>query len=187
MVDNGQHVCIDKFEWPNKRGEKPFTTASGIVENGKPGYDAEALCASVGKRICLRKEWMAGCKGPNNSPYPYGDKPDDNACNTNKLWIPVDKDRVAVRDSQHLEQINQSEPAGSRETCVSASGAYDMVGNAEEWVKCNDGLYGWCMVGGYWVNKKTPSCNFRIITHAPNWHYYEIGFRCCKDEENEKI
>lgn len=182
MVAVNSQVCIDKFEWPNKKGVRPLVTASAIKEDDDRLYfAAENLCRSVGKRICDRKEWVSACKGPNNSIYPYGDKPDPEACNTSKYWRPVNKDAVALRDPKALKYLDQSEPAGSREACMSASGAYDMVGNAEEWVKCDKGKFGYCMVGGYWVNKNTPSCKFSVNVHAPNWHFYEVSTRCCLD------
>ncbi len=182
MVYNGNDVCIDRFEFPNKRGIKPFVSASAIQENDNVLYfSAENLCKSVGKRMCTRHEWISACKGPNNSIYPYGNKPDANACNTNKHWRVWDIYKVAKRDNQTLKYLDQSEPSGSRETCVSASGAYDMVGNGEEWVKCDTGKYGYCLVGGYWVNEKPPSCNYSIIVHAGNFHHYGSGFRCCSN------
>lgn len=181
VVVNG-NLCIDRFEFPNKRGEKPLVSASAIREDDNVLYfAAENLCKSVGKRMCTRKEWVNACKGPNNSIYPYGDKPDTSTCNTNKYWRAWDIYKVALRDNKTLKYLDQSEPSGARETCVSAVGAYDMVGNAEEWVKCDTGKYGYCLVGGYWVNEKPPSCTHSIIVHAGNWNGYATGFRCCQD------
>jgi len=173
--------CIDRFEWPNKRGEKPLLSVSGIKENLTPDINAEELCNSVGKRICVKEEWFEACKGLNNSIYPYGNKPEETSCNTNKYWKAVDERKVALRDPKTLIFLDQSEPAGSREKCVSASGAYDMVGNAEEWVKCQKGKFGWCLVGGYWASGKAASCKYTITKHAPNWHYNNQSFRCCLD------
>jgi hypothetical protein len=72
-------------------------------------------------------------------------------------------------------------PNGSFSRCVSAAGSYDMVGNAEEWVRCVEGKFGWCLAGGYWAHPQ--SCTEAIIVHAPNWHLYTTSFRCCADVE----
>lgn len=112
--------------------------------------------------------------------YPYGDVYDAEACNTGARWKEVNAEKVAKRDKRELSKLDQSSPAGSFERCVSPAGAYDMVGNAEEWVHCDSGEYGWCLVGGFWATKAA-TCFYAITTHAPLWHYYETGFRCCYD------
>lgn len=182
MVSTGVGSCLDRFEWPNKRGVKPLIAVSGIAETNDKTFVAEDLCASVGKRICTRKEWRSACKGPENYKYSYGDKYNSEACNTDKLWKPVNTTKIANRNKAHISYLDQSEPSGNRESCVSQVGAYDMVGNAEEWVKCDNGKFGWCLVGGYWADSRS-SCDYSITKHAPNWHYYQ-GFRCCKNELN---
>lgn len=192
MVLATEGVCIDKFEWPNKPGRKPMLGASGLPEEydvkvGKV-MDAKRLCASVGKRVCHAKEWVAACEGQHEAKYPFGNELPDFApgdgtglCNYDKKFIGPDEYKVFARDPKEMRRLDQSEPAGSRKTCRSASGAYDMVGNAEEWVTCDNGRYGWCLVSRFWAEPF--SCHNMIITHAPRWHYYSTGFRCCKDAE----
>lgn len=180
MVHARKGVCIDVYEWPNVPGERPLLAASGEPEALGSPLDADMLCLSVGKRVCTRTEWVSACRGSGGSPFPYGKTYDAAACNTGARWREVNSEKVAKRDKDELARLDQSAPAGSFTQCISAAGAYDMVGNAEEWVTCDDGVYGWCLVGGYWASKQA-SCDYRIITHAPVWHYYETSFRCCLD------
>jgi hypothetical protein len=73
-------------------------------------FQAQEACANAGKRLPTSAEWQVGANG---TPDPG---PDDHAtdCNTFSL--------LAVA------------PTGSRSSCVSARGAFDMVGNLYEWV-----------------------------------------------------
>jgi hypothetical protein len=80
-------------------------TASGFIT----WFQAQEACANSGKRLPSNAEWQVGANG---SPDPG---PDDGIsdCNTGSP--------LAV-------------PTGSRSGCVSARGAFDMVGNMGEWV-----------------------------------------------------
>lgn len=180
MVHARKNVCIDAYEWPNMPGERPLLSASGEPEAIGNPIDAEMLCLSVGKRPCTRTEWMSACRGPGGSMYPYGNIYDPNACNTGARWKEVNAEKVAKRNKRELTKLDQSSPAGSFDRCVSPAGAYDMVGNAEEWVHCDSGEYGWCLVGGFWATKNA-TCSYVVITHSPKWHYYQTSFRCCRD------
>lgn len=181
MVVARPGVCIDRYEYSAREDGRPSLAMSGITEEPGPIYDAWTLCALKGKRTCTRREWMDACRGPAGSNLPYGGtKPQPGKCNTDKQWRDVNQSKVARRDARELDRLDQSEPSGSFSECVSLSGAYDMVGNAEEWVRCDAGVDGWCLVGGYWADARS-SCSYVITKHAADWHYYETGFRCCKD------
>lgn len=174
-------VCIDKYEWPGIPDQRPSLAVSGLPEADGPIVDAEGSCLASGKRSCRLDEWVAACRGVDGARYPYGARYDAEACNTNKLWRTFDNKKVWTRDSDELRRLDQSAPVGSFPRCVSAAGAYDMVGNAEEWVRCDEGKFGWCLAGGYWAHPQ--SCTEAIVIHSPYWHLYETGFRCCKDVE----
>lgn len=188
MVVARPGVCIDRYEWPNKKGIRPRLAQSAVWVTGERGVvnDAETLCALQDKRTCTRKEWVSACSGPEGARYPYGPKYQAGRCNVEKVWRSVDARKVMNRDEAELGRLNQSETSGSSD-CESPSGATDMVGNAEEWVRCDRGQEDdrgtkWCLVGGYWADARS-SCTYVITKHAPDWHYYETGFRCCKDME----
>ncbi len=187
MVVARPGVCIDRYEWPNKKGGKPRLAQSAVQYTLGPIENAEDFCAYYGKRSCTRSEWVAACRGPGGSKFPYGDKYEAGKCNVEKKWRSLDATKVMRRDSKELARLDQSEPAGSRDECTGESGASDMVGNAEEWVRCDVGQedhFGvkWCLVGGYWSDPRS-SCTYVITKHAPDWHYYQSSFRCCLDME----
>jgi hypothetical protein len=72
-------------------------------------FQAQEACANAGKRLPTSAEWQVGANG---TPDPG---PDDRATDCNSAT------NIVVR-------------TGSRSACVSARGAFDMVGNLEEWV-----------------------------------------------------
>lgn len=171
------HVCIDRYEYPNRAGEKP-TVAVTFIE-------ATELCAAEGKRLCTADEWTQACEGPEHLPYPYGFVRNDEACNHDKPYrIPNDSayQNPETRAAE-VARLDQSEPSGSRAACVSSYGVFDMTGNVDEWVNNESGsVYGpeyeSGLKGGYWGPMRN-RCRPMTTDHN-RWHHgYQIGFRCC--------
>lgn len=189
------NTCVDRYEWPNQKGALPSIAMSAIPSNfdKRDGVtlNAEQLCASVGKRTCDHEEWIAACRGPRGSDYPFGYKlpkiksADEAPCNYAENFIEPDGYKVFSRDPRELARLDQRDPSGAR-GCISASGAEDMMGNVEEWIRCPGiSRNGWCLAGRYWSE---PYPCYRINAgHAPDWHYYETGFRCCMTPKSEPI
>ena len=73
-------------------------------------FQAQAACRNAGKRLPSNAEWQAAVAG---TPDPG---PDDGMalCNTGSVFA--------------------ASPTGSRHSCISSRGAFDMVGNLDEWV-----------------------------------------------------
>ena len=71
--------CIDKYEAPNKKGAFPLIMFSKI--------QAEKWCKYRNKRLCFDDEWTRACQGPNNYPYPYGNKLVKGQCNDNQIGL----------------------------------------------------------------------------------------------------
>lgn len=179
MVPTGKNTCIDRREWQNKKTGRPLIGASALPELEYEDVSAETLCASVRKRICYHEEWVSACS--RGERFPYGDEYTPGECNDAKWWKTVDETKVARRDPKELARLDGTEPSGSRPECRSPSGAMDMVGNVEEWVRCDGTKFGYCLVGGYWTSRGSRSCDSAITSHAPRWHYYQTGFRCCSE------
>ena len=171
-------VCMDQYEWPNRAGAEPVVMLRFT--------EAEAKCRSVGKRMCTEVEWEMACEGPAASPWPYGFRQDDNACNASKPYKPVSEERLASQEREIREKetrrVWQGEPSGAYPACVSSFGVVDMVGNVEEWVATSrpEWAFRSSLKGGYW-SKPWAGCRGTNDSHGPRFRFYEVGFRCCKD------
>ena len=170
-----KHFCIDKYEYPNKVGEKPVVM--------KTWYEAADACKAQGKRLCGDSEWTLACEGQERLPYPYGYERNSQACNIDKPHPDVNEAAMAdprTRDAE-VARLWQGENSGSRESCVSPFGAMDMTGNVDEWVINESGMpYKSGLKGGYWGPVRD-RCRPMTTAHYEQFVFYQIGFRCCAD------
>lgn len=180
--------CIDRYEYPNQKGAHPVWMLDA--------NQAMATCESRGKRLCMASEWTAACEGPEHTPFPYGWERDHDKCNMDNFYIdpkrPAPKAQFFFYSKDPavafpaLSALDQSVPSGSMETCQSGFGVYDMPGNVDEWVQ-NDGKprekATWAALkGGAWGHVRS-QCRPTTYSHEPEFWYYFVGFRCCKDAE----
>jgi formylglycine-generating enzyme required for sulfatase activity len=180
--------CVDRYEYPNTRGGHPVWMLDW--------YQAQATCESKGKRLCTATEWTAACEGPDHTPFPYGWERDHEKCNMDNFYIdprkPAPKAQFLFYSKDpavagpELLRLDQSVPSGSIETCKSGFGVYDMPGNVDEWV-VNDGpphekskFAG--LKGGAWGHVRS-QCRPETFSHEPEFTYYFVGFRCCRDAD----
>jgi len=170
-----KHFCIDKYEYPNKLGEKPVVM--------KTWYEAADACKAQGKRLCGDSEWTLACEGQERLPYPYGYERNSQACNIDKPHPDVNEAAMAdprTRDAE-VARLWQGENSGARESCVSPFGAMDMTGNVDEWVINESGMpYKSGLKGGYWGPVRD-RCRPMTTAHYEQFVFYQIGFRCCAD------
>jgi formylglycine-generating enzyme required for sulfatase activity len=167
---------MDAFEAPNVRGANPIVMATAT--------EAEAWCGARGKRLCTEYEWESACEGDDLLPYSYGVAQDDAACNTAKPWRPfnawllVSGGEAARKET---ERLWQGEPSGSRSSCATRDGVYDLIGNAEEWIRSSrKRKWNVALIGGHWA-KPWSRCRDTNDAHEPFFRFYEVGFRCCQD------
>lgn len=175
-------ACIDRYEAPNVKGEKPlaFQTAP----------DGEKWCAARGKRLCTEAEWVRACEGATKLPYPYGSKYQRGLCTDDKTWISPNWTTLGGYPSDaslaEAKRLYQADPSGSRAGCVSSDDVVDLTGNVAEWVTRsfpNTNNYDHVMKGCYWAGcfgGSPPSCSFVNPAHPGTFRTYEAGFRCCK-------
>lgn len=156
--------CIDKFEYPNKLGEKPS------LQN--TWYEAKTKCEALNKRLCSENEWTQACRGPNNYPYPYGYIRDPSKCRIDLPW----QDPT----THTFEQLDKTVKSGEM-SCVSEYGIYDMTGNADEWAVSNGGTPYLSVLKGGHPHGVRNRCSPKTPGHGPTFSFYVTGFRCCKD------
>ena len=173
--------CIDRYEYPNEKGAHPPVMLSF--------YDASGLCAARGKRLCYESEWTAACEGPDEQPFPYGWERSAAQCNIDNTWVnpslkKIYSDDPALRDAE-LARLDQSVPSGSKPGCVNGYGVFDLTGNVDEWVLADQdrpkekGRFS-ALKGGAWGHVRN-ACRPVTTSHEPEFTYYFVSFRCCKD------
>jgi formylglycine-generating enzyme required for sulfatase activity len=174
-----EHVrtCMDRYEAPNQRGARPLVMLSG--------NEAEAWCSSKGKRLCGESEWESACEGNDALPWVYGWKVDTAVCDSDKSWRAFDERALmsSDRDTREREssRLWQGEPSGQRARCVSSDGVVDLTGNVEEWVTSRpEHHFRLSLMGGFWAKPWT-GCRGTNDAHSPDFRFYEVGFRCCRD------
>ena len=91
-----------------------------------------------------------------------------------------------MRSEEGFKAVDQREPAGAREQCVSHYGIYDLTGNVDEWVKLdaldkNQSEFVSQLKGGYYAYGAHPFCRAHTDQHPPDFEFYQIGTRCCAD------
>ena len=179
LNQTSERFCVDRYEWPNKPGEKPAVFVTW--------YQAKAACENVGKRLCKRAEWSLACEGPKRAPYPYGWDRFPSPCNVSRPVDEADPKKLQSPGTRNAEiaRLWQADPIGSHPECVSPFGAFDMVGNVDEWTD-NSGEGGApvsTLNGGYWGPVRN-TCRLTTKTHGPEFQFYQIGFRCCADSRD---
>ncbi|HLM74914.1 MAG TPA: SUMF1/EgtB/PvdO family nonheme iron enzyme [Polyangiaceae bacterium] len=174
-----QRFCIDRFEYPNQEGAHPPVMVDW--------YDAAGACASRGKRLCWESEWVSACEGPEKLPFPYGLKRDPEMCNIDNRWLGVDLEKLysksAAIQGAELLRLDQSVASGARKGCVSGFGVRDLTGNVDEWVNAEKTYKKskWAgLKGGAWGHVRN-ACRPMTTSHAPDFTYYFVSFRCCAD------
>ncbi|OGS33545.1 MAG: hypothetical protein A2293_09025 [Elusimicrobia bacterium RIFOXYB2_FULL_49_7] len=102
---NVYEICIDRYEYPNQKGEFAMTNVSW--------YKAKTLCDNQGKYLCWNKEWLEACLGLNNYDFSYYNVFDEERCNV---------------------QGNTLVRSGDKPKCkTDGYEVFDLVGNVREW------------------------------------------------------
>ncbi|MDP9151610.1 MAG: SUMF1/EgtB/PvdO family nonheme iron enzyme [Myxococcota bacterium] len=179
-----KHFCVDRYEWPNEPAVKPAVAVDWL--------HAREQCAGAGKRLCLDSEWTLACEGRERLPYPYGYVRDPEACNIDRPYILPDESKWNDPKTRLTEiiRLDQRDPSGARESCISPYGVSDMTGNVDEWVvnetgKDRERPYVSGLKGGYWGPVRD-RCRPMTTDHNQWYTGYQIGFRCCADASNTR-
>lgn len=95
--------CIDKYEYPNKAGEKP--------RNRVPYFVAEEICFAQKKRLLSEAEWEKASRGTDGRIFPWGNE----------------------MTEEKEDALKKSYLSGEHSWNVSPYGIYDMAGSLKEW------------------------------------------------------
>jgi formylglycine-generating enzyme len=159
-----------------------------VVPNGYlSGILADQACRNAGKRLCKLEEWVTACRAESNRKFPYGDVYEPGRCNVFREAHPA---AVLHADpsTNHLDpRLNLVQAdggpllrrTGATPSCRSAwgsDGVYDMVGNLDEWVDDEGGMF----AGGFFSRGTKEGCDARITSHPREYFDYSLGVRCCK-------
>lgn len=213
-------ACIDRFEFPNIPCAYPVVWVRAS--------EAAAVCAAEGKRLCDAHEWEGGCAGSLEEPDYRFDlargkgasaaagamrQAHNRAHAATKTWSygPAYEAGTCAAASEKSAGCNGGDwarcgsntyPSGAFPKCRSASGVYDINGNAAEHMNLpldesqmasrGSTTLGVTEMKGSWFifdryRAHEDWCRWR----APFWHgsrvkdpasheNYHLGFRCCK-------
>jgi len=163
----GGAYFIDRFEYPNKEGERPVSGAT--IEQ------AAGMCEAAGKRLCSAEEWARACSGGDDNMFYY--------VHPEKFesYIEVEK-RCSWRDHNSADRKFES---GAYPECVNRHGIHDMAGSLWEWVATpgNPGMAGLMGPGERNGCQRCRSCDWAALYFADQQKLLElekIGFRCCR-------
>ncbi|MEB2312566.1 MAG: SUMF1/EgtB/PvdO family nonheme iron enzyme [Sorangiineae bacterium] len=168
--------------------EPKATSRAGVTPNGYlDAMTAARACGAAGKRLCAPDEWMMACRGEQGRKFPYGATYQQGKCNVFREAHPA-----AVlhgnASTGHLDpRLNLVAVGGRR--LLRATGAtpdcrsqwgedaiYDMVGNLDEWVDSERGLF----LGGFYSRSTREGCDSSVSAHPRQYFDYSLGVRCCK-------
>jgi hypothetical protein len=168
------HFCIDRFEYPNKKGEYPVIF---VDWNG-----ADAMCTKDKKRLCTEDEWTFACEGDDMMPYPYGYERDKDACVVDKPYKLFEPSAYGSKKTlvPELDRLYQGVASGSQPKCKSPFGVYDMTGNVDEWTRSSLPGRKSILKGGWWGPVRT-RCRPTTRAHGEDHAFYQQGLRCCND------
>ena len=173
--------CIDRYEFPNEKGGHPPVMVDW--------YEAMGQCAAEGKRLCYEGEWTAACEGPDETPFPGGWERSADKCNIDNRWISPSLKKIYSRDPEisgpELDRLWQGVNSGDKPECVSDYGVYDLTGNVDEWALADhdrpkENAVFAALKGGAWGHVRN-ACRPVTTSHRPEFRYYFVSFRCCKD------
>ncbi len=195
--------CVDQYEaslvtYPDGDPVSPYfnpdgasvmaVSVAGAVPQGYIDHiQAETACLASGKRLCTDDEWLRACRGPDDDVYPYGNELELGVCNDHRAEHPAIEYFMTTEEWIWNELghpcLNQLDAAlaetGANAGCVTAEGAFDMMGNLHEWTADPAGTFR----GGFYVDTMLngDGCLYATTAHDVAHWDYSTGFRCCAD------
>jgi formylglycine-generating enzyme required for sulfatase activity len=143
--------------WGGKK-EPPPELADHPVVNVS-WEDAEAYTKWAGGSLPTEVQWEKAARGTDGRQYPWGDKWQDDRCNTKAAGI------------GKTTPVDQFSPAGD-----SPYGCLDMSGNVWEWTGTKEGKYYILKGGAYYVSRDRASTTARAAALNVSTHSSRLGY-----------
>jgi sulfatase modifying factor 1 len=168
--------------------EPKAVSVPGVPPNGYvSGLLAKVACLNAGKRLCTAAEWVTACRGERNRQFPYGASYEAGACNVYReahpasvIWGNASRNHLDPRLNLVASDAGPLlRHTGETTRCRSdwgPDGAFDMVGNLDEWVDEPGGAF----LGGFYSRATVNGCDARVTEHPPEYFDYSTGVRCCR-------
>lgn len=187
LVRLSDGTSMSPYENPGDTGARAVSVKGALPQGYITQVQAAQACANAGKRLCTNDEWLRACQGPAGTTYPYGNALQLGVCNDHRDEHPVIQ-YFGTDDSWIWSELGNAcinqlpetlDPSGTRPGCVTAEGAFDMMGNLHEWTSDPAGTFR----GGFYVDTvlNGPGCLYVTTAHNTLHWDYSTGFRCCKD------
>jgi hypothetical protein len=201
-IDRWEDFVVELDERGHESPHSPYETVEDLMIRAKSAggvvpqaymsrVQSAKACANAGKRLCTAHEFVNACNGGDPAVlYPYGGTTrKKGACNEGKGSSMV---HIFGWDSHKWTEAGFNDPrlnqwegglakTGSFPQCVSPFGVYDCVGNLHEWVDEPDPQGRGRFRGGFYGDAEMngSGCTYVTHAHAPTYHDYSTGFRCC--------
>lgn len=183
---DGSETTWSPYHHPGSANVRAFSAEGAVPQGYIDGDSAGAACTNAGKRLCTNTEWLRACRGPDTFIYPYGDARMNGVCNDARAMhpavelfpndpTPFDRIQDACINQLPSSLDRTAENAG----CITAEGAFDMMGNLHEWTADPMGTFR----GGFYVDTRIngDGCLYATTAHNTQHWDYSTGFRCCAD------
>ncbi len=162
-----EKTYIDRLEYPNQLGVKPYTVVNW--------EEANAICSNAGKRLCESHEWERACG--DGRLYPYGDSYIPHACAV--------EERNVFAAGHYFGCIS---PNGALDMVGNVWEWTATEHRSPQMLDQPDPPFREIRGGSWFVNQQKGACypfDDRSAS-VQNQEYPDLGFRCCRGPILEK-
>jgi len=200
MVPIGDGFCIDRYEVSRPDATSESFGSDESVATSRAGVlpwmvnpmthqhllTFQAACASAGKHLCTKEEWLAACQGtPPSTTYVFGNTFEPETCNCVDTFCDdycqdhgITPDRCNTgTNCGYAYNCFHEVATGTFPQCTNEYGTFDINGNVWEVVPSSSDGRGYEVRGGAF-NCASAAARLKC-TYNAGWNDLYAGFRCC--------